>query len=59
MVVTLRAADGEAHQRGGNNLQCLGHHLIAGGGVVRARTGAIGRHPQEAGGGELVDLLRL
>ncbi len=55
VIVALRAANGHAHKGGGNNLDRLGHHLIAGV-VVVGGGGAVGRHAQETSGGELVDL---
>src|SRR5438874_528808 len=54
MIVALCAADGQSEQRRGNDLDRIRHDLVAH--RVRIskgrRGGAVGAHPQEAGGDE-------
>ena len=59
MIVALRAPNGHAHERRGDDLERLGHDLVLGCGGVRAGAGAVGCHPQKTGRGELVDLFRI
>ena len=59
MIVALRAPNGHAHERRGDNFERLGHDLVLGCGGVRAGAGAVGCHPQKTGRGELVDLFRI
>lgn len=53
MVVALGAGDGEAEERGADDLEGIGDDLVAGGGGIdRARGGAVGGHAEKAGGDE-------
>ncbi len=57
MVVALGATDRQPHERGRNDLERVGDHLVAGGGLIHAgRGGAVRGGTQEAGGGELLDV---
>ena len=59
VVVTLGAADGQAQQRRADDLERVGHDLVGRQRLVGAAgRRPVGGHPQEARGGQQLDLLR-
>ena len=60
VVMALGAADRQSQQRRADDLERVGHDLVGRRGLVHpAGRGAVGRHPQEARGGQRLHLLGL
>src|SRR5260370_333417 len=57
VVVAAGAADGEAHDRGAEDLHLSGHSVITVGEKILLRAvGGVGTHAEEAGGDQVLDL---